>query len=375
MKNLSKTEKENIVKRCLSGEGITVLANEYGISRGSIYNWINEFKMQEKVKVNIGEFRKLSQKCEKLEKIIKLLQESPFINEVPHSELLPYLEQLNKKNENIHVICEAFCVPRGTFYNYILRGKHGNTKAAQNRAELLPLIEKIYSESDHIYGAGKIAAILNNSGHKVSDRLVARIMHENGMFSIRGGSKKMYMQRMRDNIIKQHFKTTHPNEIWVSDVTYFKLKNKQYYICVIIDLFSRKVVGYNISLKNNTSLTKRTVREAYADRAPKDGLIFHSDNGSNYISNTFTSFLSELKIVQSFSKAGVPYDNSVCESFFKNMKTEELYRKDYTSEKHFRKAVNDYIRFYNHDRPHSANINCTPDQKEAQYFANHLDDQ
>ena len=82
----------------------------------------------------------------------------------------------------------------------------------------------------------------------------------------------MYMQRMRDNIIKQHFKTTHPNEIWVSDVTYFKLKNKQYYICVIIDLFSRKVVGYNISLKNNTSLTKRTVREAYADRAPKDGL-------------------------------------------------------------------------------------------------------
>ena len=146
--------------------------------------------MQKKVKVNIGEFRKLSQKCEKLEKIIKLLQESPFINEVPPSELLPYLEQLNKKNENIHVICEAFCVPRGTFYNYILRRKHGNTKAAQNRAELLPLIEKIYSESDHIYGAGKIAAILNNNGHKVSDRLVARIMHENGMFSIRGGSKK-----------------------------------------------------------------------------------------------------------------------------------------------------------------------------------------
>ena len=108
MKNLSKTEKENIVKRCLSGEGITVLANEYGISRDSIYNWINEFKMQKKVKVNIGEFRKLSQKCEKLEKIIKLLQESPFINEVPHSELLPYLEQLNKKNENIHVICPDF---------------------------------------------------------------------------------------------------------------------------------------------------------------------------------------------------------------------------------------------------------------------------
>lgn len=87
-------------------------------------------------------------------------------------------------------------------------------------------MKRFYSESDHIYGAGKIAAILNNSGHKVSDRLVARIMHENGMFSIRGGSKKMYMQRMRDNIIKQHFKTTHPNEIWVSDVTYFKLKNE-----------------------------------------------------------------------------------------------------------------------------------------------------
>lgn len=323
--------------------------------------------------MNIGEFRKLSQKCEKLERIIQLLQESPFIKDLSHSEILPYLEQLNEKGKNVHLICEAFNVPRGTFYNYILRGKHGNTKAAQNRKELLPLIEQIYSDSDYRYGAGKVAAVLNNKGYTVSDRLVSRIMHENGMFSIRGGAKKMYMQRMRENIIKQKFKVTKPNEVWASDVTYFKFKNKRYYICVIIDLFARKVVGYNISLNNNSSLTKRTVRDAYAERVPQESLILHSDNGSNYISNSLTNYLSELNIIQSFSKAGIPYDNSVCESFFKNMKTEELYRRDYTSEKHFRRSVDEYIRFYNHDRPHSANINCTPDQKEARYFTDHRD--
>ena len=174
---------------------------------------------------------------------------------------------------------------------------------------------------------------------------------------------------MKENVIRRDFNPSNPNEVWVSDVTFFRVKNKQYYICVIIDLFARKVVGYNISLKNNTYLTKRTFKEAYAERNPQNGLIFHSDNGSNYVSAAFTGYLKSLNVIQSFSKPGIPYDNSVCESFFKNMKVEELYRKDYTSERHFKDSVDEYIRFYNQDRPHSANRNCTPDKKEADYFA------
>lgn len=369
MKKLSNDMKELIVERCLSGESITSLAKEYSISRGSIYNWMKKYKIQKKIQVNTGEFRKLKQKCDRLERMIHVLQESPFIQKIPLNEKLPYLKQLHEKDENIHLICEAFSVPRGTFYNYVFRGKQGNTQAAQRREELLPLIEKIFSDSDHRYGAGKVAAVLNSQGHNVSERLIARIMHENGMFSVRGGAKKQYVKNMKENVIRRDFNPRNPNEVWVSDVTFFRVKNKQYYICVIIDLFARKVVGYNISLKNNTYLTKRTFKEAYAERNPQNGLIFHSDNGSNYVSAAFTGYLKSLNVIQSFSKPGIPYDNSVCESFFKNMKVEELYRKDYTSERHFKDSVDEYIRFYNQDRPHSANRNCTPDKKEADYFA------
>ena len=95
----------------------------------------------------------------------------------------------------------------------------------------------------------------------------------------------------------------------------------------------------------------------------------HSDNGPNYTSNAFRTYLNELNVTQSFSRPHIPYDNSVMESFFANMKREELYRTKYRSEKEFRTAVGSYIRFYNDERPHSKNLYKTPKQKEADYFS------
>ena len=115
MKRLSDEMKESIVERCLLGENITALAKEYSISRGSIYNWMKKYKIQKKIQVNTGEFRKLKQKCDRLERMIHVLQESPFIQKIPLNEKLPYLKQLHEKDENIHLICEALSVPRGTF--------------------------------------------------------------------------------------------------------------------------------------------------------------------------------------------------------------------------------------------------------------------
>ena len=371
MKRLSNEKKEYIIKRCISGESITSLANEYGISRGSIYNWMKEFKVNKDIKINIGELRKLSQKCEKLERMIQILQGSPFIKDLPLSEKLPYLENLYKAEHNIHIICAAMCVPRGTFYNYMLRGKHGNTKAAKRKAELLPVIEKIFHDSNQMYGAGKIAAVMNNIGYIVTDRVVGKIMQENGLFSMRSQSKKLYTNHKarRRNILKRDFKALRPNEKWISDVTYFHVKKKLYFICVILDLYSRKVISCTISNKNSTQLTKNTFIKAYNERQPSKGLIFHSDNGGNYISKSFSECLKEHEVEQSFSQAGVPYDNSVCESFFKNMKAEELYRIDYSSESHFKKAVIEYIRFYNQERPLSVIGYLTPDKFEETYYS------
>lgn len=198
-------------------------------------------------------------------------------------------------------------------------------------------------------------------------------MHENGMFSIRGGAKSLYEQnrRQRENILQQQFSVSRPNEVWVSDVTYYHFRKKRYYICVILDLYARKVIAWKIGIKNSTQLTKSAFKATYILREPKKGLLFHSDNGGNYICKTFADYLKSLGVRQSFSKSGTPYDNSICEAFFHTLKSEELYRKDYTSECQMRESIASYIEFYNQKRLHSVLHYKTPDQYEAAYYEKH----
>ena len=202
-------------------------------------------------------------------------------------------------------------------------------------------------------------------------------MHENGWFSIRGGSKAIYeMNKVRkENILNQQFVTSAPNEVWISDVTYFECKNTKYYICVIIHLFSRKVIAYTVSTSNSTRTTKGTLSKAYYERNPKAGLIFHTDQGANYTSHTFTSFCKTLEITQSFSRKASPYDNSVMEAFFKTMKAEELYRNQYRSERHLRENIQNYIEFYNEKRPHQMNRYQTSNAIEEAYYKRHSEEQ
>lgn len=118
-------------------------------------------------------------------------------------------------------------------------------------------------------------------------------MQENGWFAVRNGSKKIFLQLNKEkaNILNRQFEASKPNEIWVSDVTYYKLNHKTYYICVIMDLYARKIIACKISLKNSTQLTKSTFKTAYYSREPQDELLFHSDRGNNYVSKTFMTYL------------------------------------------------------------------------------------
>lgn len=255
------------------------------------------------------------------------------------------------------MLCEAFEVSRGIFYNHILRNKRDNTYYSKRREELRIKIQKVYDESKQIFGAAKIASVLKSDGYKVSERIVRKLMRDMGLISIREESKSLYdkEQRRHKNYLNQQFDTTTPNQVWVSDVTYFRFNEKNYYICVIIDLYARMVVGYKIAYKNSTQLLKSTFKIAYENRVPETNLIFHTDRGANYRPKSFNDYLNSLY---------VPYDNSVMESFFSSMKREDLYRTKYRSEKEFRTAVDDYIVFYNERRSHRKNLYKTPMQKE-----------
>ena len=368
-KNYSKEQKSNVIKKYMSGETITELNSEFGISRSTLYKWIDESTdcQKQERKVNMRDFLDLKQKCKQQELMIEILQNSPCTVGSPLSERYDYIVSLSDKY-SINLLCKTMKVAKGSYYNHIKRNKNENTTYEEKKRELTPIIEKIFLDNNQIYGASKIHAILKDRGYIVSQNTVADIMHKNGWFCIGNGAKKLYYMNLerKQNLLNQQFTVSRPNEVWVSDVTYFKYSNTVYYICVVLDLFARKVVGYRIALSNSTQLTKGTFLTAYKERQPKD-LIFHSDQGSNYISATFRLCLKELSIKQSFSNPGNPYNNSVMESFFKSMKTEKLYRTDFRSEREFRIAVKEYIEFYNDKRPHSVIFYRTPNKYEEEY--------
>ena len=307
-----------------------------------------------------------------MENIIQVLQSVSCTTNDPLEFKLEALEKLYGQY-SVHVLCDALKVPRGTFYNYILRNKRDNTWYAKRQEELRSKIQQIYDDNHQIFGAAKITALLKEHGERVSVKMVRRLMQDMGLTSIRIGAKDLYDKEQcpYKNHLNQQFDTSRPNEVWVSDITYFRYNNKNYYICVVIDLYARAVVGYRVGIKNSTQLTKSTFKAAYENRKPNEPLLFHTDRGSNYRSKTFCSYLKSLNIKQSYSRAHIPYDNSVMESFFASLKREELYRTKYRSENEFKAAIDDYIIFYNERRPHAKNGYKTPRKKEEDFFNKH----
>ena len=362
--------KATVLKLYSTGSKVADIVLQTGVARSTVYYWIKNGMPKEQSSLNLRDYHFLKQKCERQEKIIAILKSAPCAVTAPLQKRLAAIEQMVSDEYNVNTLCEALEVAKGTYYNHTLRNKRGDTKSAQRRRELFPIIEQIYHESNQTYGAGRITAIMRERGIPVAEGTVARIMHENGLFSIRGGAKALHYRNKerKDNLIKQDFSVKAPNEVWVSDITYFHFNNKTYYLCAILDLYARKVVAWRISERNSTHLTKGTLKSAIIDRSPAPGLIFHSDNGANFTSYTFTSYLKEHGIKQSFSRAHNPYDNSVCESFFKTLKQEEIYRKDYRSEKDMLRSITTFMEFYNNSRPHSINGYRTPNKHEAAYY-------
>ena len=231
-------------------------------------------------------------------------------------------------------------------------------------------VQQIFDDSQQRFGAEKIRIMLAENGIHVGKKRIRSIMQELGLESIRENSKKDYKKRQeyqRKNFLEQNFTASRQNEILVSDITYFKIKDYGIYLCVIIDLFSGKVVGYRVSQKCSTQLVSATFRKAYQDRGNPSDLTFHSDRGPQYVSGAFHTLLKKCGIKQSFSKSGCPHDNAVAEAFFSTFKREEAYRHEYSSEANFRKSVDVYIHFYNHIRPHQTLAYKTPARFEDLY--------
>ena len=367
-------EKRTLVSLYYNGKSVTEICQDHQIPRSTFYSWIQAYRPVESKDssrtITPKDFDTLLRRCGKQEQIIAVLKSIPAITNATTQEKLAVLEPLYGQF-SVHVLCEALDVPRGTFYNHIKRNKRDNSSYAKHREELRTAIQEIFEESRQTFGSERICAVLHERGYRAGTTLVRELMTEMGLSSVSTTSKRQWKKsnsyERKANILQRQFHVDAPNCIWISDVTCMKLKDRYYYLCAIVDLYSRKVIAHKVSTRNSTQLIT-TLRMAYDARTPGENLIFHSDQGSQYTSHALRQLLKKLKITQSFSNAGTPHDNAVMESFFAVFKKEEFYRNNYRSEAELRKKIDEYITFYNQKRPHTTLNLQTPEQYEDAFL-------
>lgn len=375
-KRLSETKKQQLVEQYQNGMPVASLCAEASVFQSTLYSWINAYKITEGDFVNrvtLTDYNALSRKVKRQEDIIQILKTVNCTIGSVLNEKLDELEALHGKY-SVRVLCDALEVSRGTFYNHIFRNKRDNSSYEKRWEDLRVAVREAFDEYNQMFGAGIIRTTLTGQGYQTSEKMVTELMREMGLCSIRTSAKRNYNiqtklgRKTKGNILNRKFNESKPNKVWVSYITCFKMKNKYYFICIILDLFSRKIIAQHVSKGNSTQLVTITFRKAIKERQPSNSLIFHSDRGAPYVSNTFRKLLQEHNVQQSLSNFGQPHDNAVSESFFSSMKQEELYRGGYTSERELRKGVDQYIIFYNTRRPHSAMNNKIPDKIKETYW-------
>jgi transposase InsO family protein len=252
----------------------------------------------------------------------------------------------------------ALEVSRSGYYRWLERPE---SKRAQAARELTMHIQRIHEQSRKCYGSPRIYQALRRQGIPTSENRVARLMKSAG---IKARSKRAFRPRTTDSkhpnpIAANHLKASPPpaapNQIWVADITYVWTLSGWIYLAALMDLFSRKIVGWALSQTLETSLVKEALRRALATRRPAAGLLHHSDRGSQYASSAFRALLHSWQIEPSMSGPACCYDNAAMESFWSTLKTELIYQTSFQNIQEARTALFDYIElFYNSKRLHSA---------------------
>jgi putative transposase len=264
-------------------------------------------------------------------------------------------------------MCSVLGVARSTYYKSLTKTK---SMRAKENEELKLAIQRIYNENKGRYGSPKIHYILIQEGYKVSEKRVQRLMRELNLYAItvkkyRPHSNKKVVEGL-ENVLKQDFTSESINEKWVGDITYIHtVKDGWCYLASVLDLHSKKIIGYAFGKKMTNDLVVKAISNAYYSQTPSDALIFHTDLGSQYTSNEMKELCKKLNITQSFSKKGCPYDNACIESFHSIIKKEEIYTTTYKTYEEANLAIFKYIEgWYNRKRIHSSINYMTPDQCE-----------
>lgn len=261
----------------------------------------------------------------------------------------------------IQHLCQAFEVAPSGYYDWRRRQEQPCQRQQQDE-QLKASIEHIHKESRETYGAPRIQMELRQAGQRHGRNRIGRLMREKNLY---GRQKKRYRVQTTDskhdepiapNRLAQAPAATRPDQVWVADITYVATAGGCWvYVAAILDLYSRRIVGWAVSTQIDTSLVLMALSMALTHRQPPAGLIFHSDRGVQYASGDFRQRLAAAGLVASMSRRANCYDNATMEAFWSTLKLELIYRRDFEDAGQLRQVLFDYIEvFYNRQRLHSA---------------------
>lgn len=268
----------------------------------------------------------------------------------------------------VAMMCRLLDIKPSGFYAWSRRPV---SRRARDNGRLKKQIDSIYAESDGVYGSRKVRDELLTLGFRAGKHRVARLMREMGL---KGCPKKRYKVttqsdhgfRVAPNSLERSFTADRPNQRWAADITYIRTAEGWLYLAVVMDLYSKAIVGWSMSHRITRDIVLRALLMALSARRPDAGLLHHSDRGSQYASGDFQDLLDEHGIECSMSGTGNCYDNAVVESWFGLLKRERVNRRRYATRQEARLDVFDYIeRFYNRRRPHGAAGRMSPLEYEA----------
>lgn len=267
-------------------------------------------------------------------------------------------------------MCEVLRVSRSGYYDWLQKSKSDQQK---RKKFIMRQIERIFFENYEVYGSPRITKELENQGIDVTERTVGRYMQEMGLSAIQKNKSVKTTNSNHDdpiypNTLERKFNPKEPDKIWSTDITYIWTSEGWLYLAIVMDLFSRKVIGWNMDKYLTKELAIKALTRAYNFREPSDKLMHHSDRGSQYTSNEYIALLNEKAVKISMSRKGDCFDNACVESFFATLKKELVYRNKYKTRDEAKMDIWKYIAsFYNEKRLHSSIGYVSPNEYERAY--------